>query len=94
VHAAGRDDDIVGVHAVSCGDGRAQCWVARRSSVAKRQAAKRIGVEKVYEPEVRSRALAQIVARRRSDQRDDIVFREAVHPVLHPLRRQGDGCRA
>jgi hypothetical protein len=82
VHPAHSQDDIIGSHIVSVGDERAEPRIALSRAVAKRdltQTRLRQGIEHIAEPKIWADALAQIVARYLSDQRDDVILREPRH---------------
>jgi hypothetical protein len=89
VHPAHGEDDIIGSHIVSVGDQRAEPRIALGRAVAKRDLTEtrlRQGIEDIAEPKIWADALAQIVARHLSDQRDDVILREPRHAAHLPRR--------
>ena len=97
MHAADGEDDILGADAMQPRDGFAKFWVALGAGIAECELAevgqvvrcvviRRDGWLKQFpETNVRPEAFAEVVARRRADQGDDLAFQKSRHPALRHL---------
>ena len=86
MHAADGEDDILGADAMQPRDGPAKPRIALGAGVTKREVVQiRWFARSICRPQqlrdakIRPEAFAEIVTRRRADQRDDLAFQKSRH---------------
>ncbi len=84
MHAADRDDDVIGAHVMLGGDRGAKAGIARGRGIAETELAQGVGipVNQIGEPKVGADAFGEVMPRRAADQRNDLVSGKSRHRIF------------